>query len=402
MPQLAPPAQAVSDGDTAGAAPGPGAAPGRRGGARTAGTRASTGAVGAGVGSGGGTATARVVHSVGDTLAVRAAGTEILRHRYRPVPHPTECPSPFASPLRTLAGRPVTAAQPSGRLPSGQGPHEQHPYVQRPYGQPLYEQRPYDLRVYGRSHPYGQPCPYDRRFEGSGPTRPAGREPPDGGHTHHGPGHGYAELPGVGRLDRTGFTALAANGRTAFTETVDWLTEGGERWIAEERTWAIRDLDTENSCWTLEFRTALLNVRGRTLHFGAPASQQPAACGAFWRGPSEFAAGAVCTPDAEGDAVAGRRAPWLARTAEPRGAGGPGAHPGAATLVFAADPRLPGGAPRWSVRGGPAPVVSPSLALGGALPLAPAATLRLAYRLVIADGVWDRDRIAAYLAAHPW
>jgi hypothetical protein len=54
----------------------------------------------------------RLDHAIGDTLTVHAAGTEIPRYHYRPEPHPTECPSPYAHPLRTLAGRTATGNRP--------------------------------------------------------------------------------------------------------------------------------------------------------------------------------------------------------------------------------------------------------------------------------------------------
>jgi Methane oxygenase PmoA len=301
-------------------------------------------------------ATARLVHTVGDTLTVHAAGTEILRYHYRPELHPTECPSPYAHPLRTLAGRIVT----------GNRPHDH---------------RWHRGLAMTASHLSGQ------NFWGGGSA------------VHGTPGYGYAGLSGVGRMDHTGFTALAAGGRTAFTETVDWITAGGERWIAEERSWEVRDLDPNGGSWTLEFSTALLNVRGEALRFGSPAvfgRELAGHCGLFWRGPRDFTGGALATPKGSGEDVMGSRAPWLAFTGE---FDGDDAH---ATLVFHADPQLPGGDPHWFVRSEPYPAVNPSLAFHDELPLADGAVLRLAYRLVIADGVWDRDRIVAHLADHPW
>ncbi|WP_078901012.1 DUF6807 family protein [Actinacidiphila yeochonensis] len=260
------------------------------------------------------------------------------------------------------------------------------------------------------------------------------------------------------RTEHTGFTALAAGGRTVFTATLDWYAADGRHRVTEARRWQVLDLEPEGGSWTLEFATELRNTAGEPLHFAGAAPfgrELPGHCGFFWRGPEGVAGGAVTQPAGSGPVEAGARAPWLAFTgefgaepaaepagpvpavervgtvltgtapsgaapsgtellgAEPAGrepdpagrrggqpAGRPGRHP--VTLVFAADPRLPGGAPYWRVRHGRAPVVDPRPALERQPPLAPGATLRLAYRLVVADGRWDRERIAAHLADHPW
>jgi hypothetical protein len=46
--------------------------------------------------------------------------------------------------------------------------------------------------------------------------------------------------------------------------------------------------------------------------------------------------------------------------------------------------------------------VNPVLALSGRSPLAPGEALRPSFRLVVAEGAWSGERIAAHLAAHPW
>ena len=66
------------------------------------------------------------------------------------------------------------------------------------------------------------------------------------------------------------------------------------------------------------------------------------------------------------------------------------------------DPANPGGEQRWFVRSEPFAAVNPSLAFFDSLELPADATLRLRYRVVIADGAWDHARIEAYLEAHPW
>jgi hypothetical protein len=206
--------------------------------------------------------------------------------------------------------------------------------------------------------------------------------------------------------------------------------------VAEVRHWRVLDVDPEAGSWTLEFAAELTNTAGEPLHFAEPAPfgrELPGHCGFFWRGPESVSGAGLIQPAGFGPVEAGARAPWTAITgafgAEPgAGPADTGAGPGpmeqardplpgtvphtteprrdparhTATVVLAADPRLPGGAPYWRVRSGRAPVIEPRPALGRSSPLAPGSTLRLAYRLVVADGGWDRDRITAHLAAHPW
>jgi hypothetical protein len=332
---------------------------------------------------------AALVHGRGDTLSVLAGGVELLRHHYRAELHPHACPGPFAQPLRTLSGVAVT------------GP------------------RPYDRRL-GRA------------------TGPAAAQL--SGAVSWGRG---TQLPReAGRLERTGFTAVAAGGRTAITEDVEWTTADGRRWIAEERTWEVRDLDPEGGSWTLEFTAVLRNVLGEPVRFGGPGPlgrQLAGYCGLFWQGPRDVE-GTVTVPGGAGQDAHGTRAPWLAFTADfaaasgpdagsgaaptapagpgpargtPWEAGSPGsaggtkgaAPPGRATLVFAArpDPSGAGSAwPDWLVRQGTHPAVNPVLALSGRAPLAPGEALRPSFRLVVAEGAWSGERIAAHLAAHPW
>jgi len=46
--------------------------------------------------------------------------------------------------------------------------------------------------------------------------------------------------------------------------------------------------------------------------------------------------------------------------------------------------------------------VAPSWAFYDELELAPGDTLARRYRVVVADGAWEREGIAKYLEAHPW
>ncbi|GAB3989653.1 hypothetical protein GCM10029978_115340 [Actinoallomurus acanthiterrae] len=56
----------------------------------------------------------------------------------------------------------------------------------------------------------------------------------------------------------------------------------------------------------------------------------------------------------------------------------------------------------WFVRNTPFPAVNPSLAFAEEFALPPGETLRVRYRIVVADGAWDRGRLDAYAKDHPW
>ena len=124
--------------------------------------------------------------------------------------------------------------------------------------------------------------------------------------------------------------------------------------------------------------------------------------GLFWRGPRAFRDGRIIGPDSEGPRLMGEQAPWLAYSGEHDGTDG---H---ATLVFAHAPENDhsgaGGAhpAHWFVRNDPFAGAAPSWAFFDELELAPGATLRRRYRVVVADGAWERADIAKYLDAHPW
>jgi hypothetical protein len=124
--------------------------------------------------------------------------------------------------------------------------------------------------------------------------------------------------------------------------------------------------------------------------------------GLFWRGPRAFREGRIIGPDAEGPELMGGQAPWLAYSGEHDGTDG---H---ATLVFVHAPEndhtgAEGTHPaHWFVRNEPFAAVAPSWAFFDELELAPGDTLTRRYRVVVADGAWEREEIAKYLEAHPW
>jgi hypothetical protein len=291
------------------------------------------------------------VHDSGTVLTATEHDIELFRYTYLPDTPAFEGPAPYFHPLRTLAGEVVT----------GHRPHD-HPW--------------HKGLAMTASHLSGQ------NFWGG---------------VSWVTGEGYQVLPNVGTLRHRDFATLPDG---AFTEHIDWITVAGERWIDETRTVAVRDVDPAGGSWTLEFGTELRNVRGAALEFGSPTvfgRELAGYCGFFWRGPRSFAGGDVLASDGQGGAaMMGKRATWLAFT---------GRHDetlASSTLLFSDHPSNADHPPYWFVRTETTPVVNPSLAFFEPTELAADDVLRLRYRVVVADGAWDTERIEKHLAAHPW
>jgi hypothetical protein len=270
---------------------------------------------------------------------------ELFRYVYRPEMPPFEGPKPYLHPVRTLAGDVVTGYRPHD--------HRWHKGIQLT-----------------ASHLSGQ------NFWGGG---------------SYVRDQGYVDLPNVGVMRHEDF-AEASSGRV--TERLTWRTQAGELWVDELRSLTVRDV--EGDSWALEFATSLTNVRGEDLVFGSPTTNgRPAAgySGLFWRGPRAFTDGGITAADGRsGPEMMGRPARWLAYS---------GTHDGvdrSSTLIFFDDPYH---GSRWFVRSTPFAAVNPSLAFAKEFVLPPDETLQLRYRIVIADGTWDRERLETYAKEHP-
>ncbi|MFE6281194.1 PmoA family protein [Streptomyces sp. NPDC057877] len=305
--------------------------------------------------------TLRVSHTHGDHIAVTAAGgTEILRYVYRPDPDPFESRKPYAHPVRTLAGRTVTGYRPSD--------HRWHKGLQMT-----------------ASHLSGQ------NFWGGN------------SYVH---GRGYLALPErVGSMRHDGFDALtAADDRFAATENLTWVAYDGAEWARERRGLVVHCVDEEAGAWVLDWSIHLTNVRAEPLVFGSPTTagrEMAGYTGLQWRGPRDFTGGRVLAPDPDGDDLMGSRSPWLAFTAEHDEVD---AH---STLVFAhapenLDARTAIHPSHWFVRSEPIPSVAFSWAFFEEFALPPGESFGYRYRIVVADGAWDRDRVATHLASLPW
>ncbi|MFJ5263427.1 PmoA family protein [Streptomyces sp. NPDC088387] len=306
--------------------------------------------------------TIRVTHAHGDHVAVAAGnGTEILRYVYRPDPDAFEARKPYAHPLRTLAGRTVSGYRPSD--------HRWHKGLQMT-----------------ASHLSGQ------NFWGGN------------SYVH---GEGYLVLRDrVGSMRHDGFPEFTVeDDRLAFTEDLTWVENGGAEWAREVRRVTVHSVDEQAGAWALDWAIRLTNVRDEPLRFGSPTTEGREAAGytgLHWRGPRDFTGGTAFAPDGEGaEKLMGSQGPWLAYTAEHDDVDG---H---STLIFAhapdnLDEKTAIHASHWFVRADPIPTVAFSWAFFDEFELAPGQSFAYRYRVVFADGAWDRDRVAAHLEGLPW
>ncbi|MBY8341500.1 PmoA family protein [Streptomyces spinosirectus] len=308
-----------------------------------------------------------VQHAHGDHIAVAAPdGTEILRYVYRPDPDAFESRKPYAHPLRTLGGRTVTGYRPSD--------HRWHKGLQMT-----------------ASHLSGQ------NFWGGNC------------YVH---GEGYQRLPErVGSMRHDGFPEFTVeDDRLAFTEALTWVENGGAEWAREVRQITVHSVDEEAGAWALDWSIELTNVRDAPLVFGSPTThgrEMAGYTGLQWRGARDFTGGTAFGADTDGGAGAdagklmGTQGPWLAFTTEHDDVD---AH---STLVFAHAPENLDAAAaihesHWFVRSEPIPTVAFSWAFFEEFELLPGASFGYRYRVVVADGAWDRDRVADHLEGLPW
>ncbi|WP_329225082.1 PmoA family protein [Streptomyces canus] len=305
----------------------------------------------------------RVSHVHGEHVAVEAAnGTEILRYVYRPDPEAFEAKKPYAHPVRTLGGRTVTGYRPND--------HRWHKGLQMT-----------------ASHLSGQ------NFWGGNC------------YVH---GQGYLPLPErVGSMRHDGFPVLSVeDDRLTVAEELTWVENGGTEWAREVRGITVHSVDEEAGSWALDWSIRLTNTRDEPLAFGSPTTagrEMAGYTGLQWRGPRDFTGGSVFAPDTDGDAdkLMGSQSPWLAFTTEHDDVD---AH---STLVFAhapenLDPQNAIHESHWFVRSEPFPTVAFSWAFFEEFELPPGESFEYRYRLVVADGAWDEERVSSCLEGLSW
>lgn len=303
--------------------------------------------------------TIQVTHTHGERITVESGGVELLSYVYAPDPDAFEARKPYIHPLRTLAGHQVSGYRPND--------HRWHKGLQMT-----------------ASHLSGQ------NFWGGNC------------YVH---GEGYLRLPErVGSMRHDGFPAIAVDDeRLHFTEELTWVENGGQEWAREERDITVHSVDADAGSWALDWSIRLTNIRDEPLRFGSPTTagrEMAGYTGLQWRGPRDFTGGAAFGPDDDKDAdgLMGTQGPWLAFTAEHDDVD---AH---STLVFAHSPENVDGIhdSHWFVRSEPIPTVAFSWAFFDEFELTPGASFAYRYRVVVADGAWDRDRVATHLKGLSW
>jgi hypothetical protein len=305
-----------------------------------------------------------VTHTHGERISVAHGDVELLAYVYRPDPEAYEARKPYAHPLRTLSGSPVTGYRPHD--------HRWHKGLQMT-----------------ASHLSGQ------NFWG--------------GHSYV---HGEGYLPvheWIGRMRHDGFDDFeAAEDRLSFTERLTWIENAGEEWARELRTLTVHSVEPDEGAWALDWSIHLTNTRSAPLQFGSPATggrELAGYTGLHWRAPRDFTGGAVLGPDGRGGdgedgaaAMMGEQAPWLAFIGEHDAMD---AH---STLIFAHAPENADAihTSHWFVRSEPIPTVAFSWAFFEEFELPPGESFSYRYRVVVADGAWDRERVGSYLKSHGW
>jgi hypothetical protein len=299
-----------------------------------------------------------VVHHHGERITVAARGIELLSYVYKPDPVAYESRKPYAHPLRTLSGSTVTGYRPHD--------HRWHKGLQMT-----------------ASHLSGQ------NFWG--------------GHSYvH--GQGYQDLHDrVGSMRHDGFESFeVTDDRLRFVERLTWVSNEGRSWAEEQRTIVLHSVQPDEGSWALDWSIRLTNRRDEPLRFGSPTTagrEMAGYTGLQWRGPRAFTGGDVLAPDGHGDGeLMGQQAAWLAFVGE---------HDDVdrhSTLIFAHAPENADAIheSHWFVRSQPIPTVAFSWAFFEEFALPPGESFHYRYRVVVADGAWDADRIGRCLKSHAW
>ncbi|GAB3712683.1 PmoA family protein [Amycolatopsis oliviviridis] len=297
-----------------------------------------------------------VTHRYGERVTVEAGGVELLSYVYKPDPAAFESRKPYTHPLRTLAGRQVSAYRPSD--------HRWHKGLQMT-----------------SSHLSGQ------NFWG--------------GWTYV-PGEWYQDLPDlVGSMRHDGFEEFAVEDESlALGEKLTWVENGGGEWARERRDLVVHSVAPDDGSWALDWAITLTNIRDEPLEFGSPTTagrEMAGYTGLHWRGPREFRGGEILGPGGMGgEEMMGSQAPWLAFVGEHDEVDAK------SKLVFVHAPENEHAIheSHWFVRSHDIPTVAFSWAFFDEFTLPPGESFHYRYRVVVADGAWDRDRVEHYLKTH--
>ena len=186
------------------------------------------------------------------------------------------------------------------------------------------------------------------------------------------------------------------NNRKQIAEDFEWEANDVFHLTQWENTKLIDDRTIKfyigKDYWTLNLKFDLSNTTDESLIWGSPTTQgreNAGYGGLFWRGPRDFIGGEIwMSDDREGADLMGQSSPWLAYI---------GQHDGSddfSTLIWVDDNNNPRHPTPWFVRN-TTPMVCPYFAFHQEYQQQPREVLRLDYRIIIADGKWNRERIEA-------
>lgn len=299
-----------------------------------------------------------VTHHHGERIAVASCGVELMSYVYKPDPVAFESRKPYVHPVRTLAGNTVTGYRPND--------HRWHKGLQMT-----------------ASHLSGQ------NFWGGG---------------SYVTGEGYRDLHDrIGWMRHDGFESFeVAEDELDFVERLTWINNGGQEWAEERRGITVHSVRPDEGCWALDWTIRLTNRHDEPLLFGSPTThgrEMAGYTGLQWRGTRDFTGGDILAPDDRGgEQMMGQQAPWLAFVGEHDDVD---AH---STLVFAHAPENTDAIheSHWFVRSRPFPTVAFSWAFFEEFALPPGESFHYRYRLLVADGAWDGQRIEHALKSLDW
>lgn len=211
---------------------------------------------------------------------------------------------------------------------------------------------------------------------------------------------GYVQLDNNGRQQHRAWKELTVTSQRVYLkERLAWITQAGEEWLNEERRIEVSEVNREAGYWILEVGFHFSNIRGEPLSFGSPATEGRPGVGyggLFWRGVRDFTGGQIMIEDgaetrSDDMVVMGRRGGWLAFVGQHDGADR------ASTLLFIDHPDNPRYPNKWFARTQSNVCASFAFMFDETLTLDPGDDLTLNYHILIANGVWSRQRIEAFL-----
>jgi Methane oxygenase PmoA len=273
-----------------------------------------------------------------DRLVARNGESVLFEYVFRPDLPALLAPRPYFHPVRTLSGVVVTDHQPPD--------HAWHLGLA------------YSWPVVNESNLWGGPT-YRRD-------------------------QGYVQLDNLGRIEHVAWKG--------FEEALEWIDGDGRRIATERRVIGEPQLDESAGAWSLALESEVANDGAEELRLGSPTTEgRPMAgyAGLALRGPDSLK-GADIVLDAgpvAGEPM-GERSTWLGFTAA------------GATVAVVEDPLNPGVPNRWFVRTQEYLLIASSPVFDRELHLAPGERLRMGHRLLVGDGVWDAQRLAAAISPY--